>query len=148
MFSSRTSNKVTRCISVFVCTARFGLFYIAKNAKTHPTHKHTYTHTVCFPFWGPQAMLQASLDSSCEKGVCICVYGPFRPFSRGKKCQTAHVHMYTLLASFACTPTFLMPFWTFQKTYEKGVCIWVFVCTARFGLFFTERKLQKRAVRT
>ena len=37
---------------VFVCTARFGLFCLAKNAKTQLTHIHTYTPTVCFLFLG------------------------------------------------------------------------------------------------
>ena len=59
---SRTSNKVVRCIWVFVCTARFGPFYLAKNAKTEPTHIHTYTHTVCFLFPGLETMLYASLN--------------------------------------------------------------------------------------
>ena len=49
---SRTSNKVVRCTWVFVCTARFCPFYLAKNAKTEPTHIHTYTPTVCFLFLG------------------------------------------------------------------------------------------------
>ena len=147
MFSSRTSNKVTRCISVFLCTARFGFFHIAKHAKTHPTHINTYTRTICFSFLGLQTMSCAKSNSSCEKSVCICVYGPFLPCSRGQKYQTAHLHMYTLFAEFVCTPTFLMPFLPSQKSYEKGVCIWVFVCTARFGLL-TFPKMSKGALHT
>ena len=31
------------------------------------------------------------------------MYGPFRPFSLGKKCQNAHTHIYTLLVNFFST---------------------------------------------
>ena len=47
---------------MFVCTGRFRLFHLTKNAETRPTHIHTYTHTVCFLFSGPQAVLYACLN--------------------------------------------------------------------------------------
>ena len=48
----RTSNKLARCMWVFVCMARFGLFHLAKSAKAHLTHIHTYTHIVVFCWEG------------------------------------------------------------------------------------------------
>ena len=66
-FESLTSNKLVRCMWAFVCTARFSRFYLVENAKTHPTHIHTYAHIVCFLFGGPQIMLYASLNSQIPR---------------------------------------------------------------------------------
>ena len=45
---------------MFVCTGRFGVLHLTKNAETRHTRIHTYTH-FCFLFSRPQTMLYASL---------------------------------------------------------------------------------------
>ena len=61
---------------MFVCTGRFGVLHLTKNAETRHTRIHTYTHTFVFFFQGlkpcfMQACIWGNLHFLCVKNALL-----------------------------------------------------------------------------